>query len=155
MIQRLQSVWLLLASLAMFALFLFPIAHNVYIGATPKTIKVSGIYEDVAGQMQRTTSFLALTIVTIVMGIIPLIILFRYKDRKQQMALCYGLIFVLIGFSFWMSQTVQIYVEMAHVRAENFGIGALLTSISIVCVLGAIRGIKNDEKLVKSADRLR
>jgi hypothetical protein len=155
MIQRVQSVWLLLASLAIFALFLFPIAHNVYIGPTPKTIKVTGIYEDVAGQMQRSTSFLALTIITIVMGLLPLVILLRFKDRKQQMALCYGLVFVLIGFSFWMSQTVQNYVEMARVRAENFGIGALLTSISIVCVLGAIRGIKNDDKLIKSADRLR
>lgn len=155
MIQRLQSIWLLLASLALFALFIFPIAHNVYIGAIPKTIKVTGIYEDMAGQMLRTTSFLALTVVTIIMGILPLIILVLYKNRKQQLALSYGLIFVMIGFSFWMSQTVQNYVESAKIRVEDFGIGALLTSISIVFMLLAIKGIKNDDKLIKSADRLR
>jgi predicted permease len=155
MIQRLQSLYLLLASLAIFALFIFPIAHNVYIGAIPKTIKVTGIYEDIAGQMQRTVSFLALTIVTVIMGILPLIILMRYKNRKQQMALCWSFIFVLFGFSFWMSQTVQNVIESAAIRTENFGIGALLSSISIVFVLLAIKGIKNDEKLVKSADRLR
>lgn len=155
MIQRIQSIYLILASLAIFALFIFPIAHNVYIGAIPKTIKVTGIYEDVAGQMQRSVSFLALTIVTIVMGLIPLVILMLYKNRKQQMALCIGLVFVLIGFSLWLSQTVKSYVDMAHIRTENYGIGALLTSISIIFVLAAIRGIKNDEKLVRSADRLR
>jgi hypothetical protein len=155
MIQRSQSVYLFCASLAIFALFMFPIAHNVYIGVIPKTIKVTGIYEDMGGQMMRTTSFLALTIVTLIMGIIPLIVLMMYKNRKQQMAFCYGLIFVMIGFSFWMSQTVQNVVETARIRTENYGIGALLTSISIIFMLLAIRGIKNDEKLVKSADRLR
>ena len=155
MIQRLQSIYLFLASLAVLALFIFPIAHNVYIGPTPKTIKVTGIYQDVAGQMVRSESFLALTIVTIIMAILPLIILLMFKNRKQQMALCYGLIFAMIGFSFWMSQTVHDIVEAARIRTENYGIGALLTSVSIIFLLLAIRGIKNDEKLVKSADRLR
>lgn len=155
MIQRIQSIFLLLASLAIFALFLFPIAHNVYIDNIPKNIKVTGIYEEVAGQMVRTTSFLSLTIVSIIMGIIPLIIIFRYKNRKQQLALCYGFIFAMIGFSFWMSQTVQNIVETARIRTENYGIGALLSSFSIIFILLAIRGIKSDEKLIKSADRLR
>jgi hypothetical protein len=155
MIQRIQSVWLLLASLSIFALFAFPLVHNVYVGAIPQTIKITGVYQDVAGQMVRSTSFLILTIVTIVMGILPLIILMRFKDRKQQIALCYSLVLVLIGYSFWMSQTVKGVIGDNNIKVENMGIGVLLTSVSIVCVLGAIRGIKNDEKLVKSADRLR
>ncbi len=145
----------MLASLSIFALFAFPLVHNVYVGAIPQTIKITGVYQDVAGQMVRSTSFLILTIVTIVMGILPLIILMRFKDRKQQIALCYSLVLVLIGYSFWMSQTVKGVIGDNNIKVENMGIGVLLTSVSIVCVLGAIRGIKNDEKLVKSADRLR
>lgn len=155
MIQRLQSVWLFLASLSIFALFLFPLVHGVYIDLIPKTIKVTGIYEDVAGQMIRTTSFLALTIVTIIMGLLPIIILFRYKNRNQQMALCYSYIFVLFGFSFWLSKTVQDQIGTGNIKTDNFGIGVLLSTVSIVFVLLAVRGIKNDEKLIKSADRLR
>lgn len=155
MIQRVQSIFLFLASLSIFALFLFPIAHNVYIGPIPKTIMIKGIYQDMGGQMVRTTSFLALTIVSAVMGIVPLVILFLYKNRKQQLALCYGFILVLIGFSFWMSQTVQGVMEGATISLASFGIGAGLTSISIFFTLMAIRGIKNDEKLIKSAERLR
>lgn len=155
MIQRLQSVWLLLASLAIFALFIFPIAHNVYVGATPKTIFIQGVYQDLGGQLARTTSFLALTIVTVVMGILPLIILLLYKNRKQQIALSYSFILVIIGYSFWMSQTVQSVTDGFILHANNYGYGMILTSVSIVFMLLAIKGIKNDEKLVKSADRLR
>lgn len=155
MIQRLQSAWLLLASLAIFALFLFPIVHGVYIGGVPKTIKVTGVYEDIAGQMMRTVSFLALTVVTIIMGLLPIVIIFRFKDRKQQMALCYGFILANFGFSFWMSKTVQDIIDTTQIRTDNFGIGALMSTVSIIFILLAVRSIKNDEKLIKSADRLR
>ncbi|MEO6524480.1 MAG: DUF4293 domain-containing protein [Mucilaginibacter sp.] len=155
MIQRIQSVWLLLASLAIFALFFFPIAHGVYIGGSVKTIKVDGIYEDINGQLLRTVSFLALTIATIVIGILPLIIIFLYKNRKQQIALGYSFMLVLVGFSFWMSQTVKGIAEGITFGTNNMGIGIFLSSVSIVFVLLAIRAIKSDEKLIKSADRLR
>jgi hypothetical protein len=155
MIQRIQSVWLLLASLAIFALFFFPIAHGVYIGGSAKTIKVDGIYEDINGQLLRTVSFLALTIATIVIGILPLIIIFLYKDRKLQIALGYSFMLVLVGFSFWMSQTVKGIAEGVTFGTNNMGIGIFLSSVSIVFVLLAIKSIKNDEKLIKSADRLR
>ena len=155
MIQRIQSVHLLIASLLIFGLFFFPIAHDVYIGTIPQTIKVDGIYQMLNGQLVRTTSFLALTIVTIIMGILPLVIIFMYKNRKLQMALCYGLVLVLFGFSFWLSQTVKEVMNGIDIKVENFGIGAVLTSFSIVFLLWAAKRIQADEKLVKSADRLR
>lgn len=155
MIQRLQSVWLLLASLAIFALFIFPIAHGVYVGATPKTIFIQGVYQDAGGQLQRTVSFLPLTIVTVIMGMLPVVIIFLYKNRKQQIALSYSFILVIIGFSFWMSQTVQGVMEGYILHTNNYGYGMILSTVSIVFMLLAIKGIKNDEKLVKSADRLR
>jgi hypothetical protein len=155
MIQRLQSVWLLLASLSIFALFIFPIAHNVYVGPIPKTIFIQGVYIDMGGHLQRTVSFLPLTIVAVIVGLLPLIIIMLYKNRKQQLALCYSFILVIIGFSFWMSQTVKDVVEGFILHANNYGYGMVLSSVSIIFVLLAIRGIKNDEKLIKSADRLR
>ena len=155
MIQRVQSIYLFCAGLAIFALFLFPIAHHVYVGTSPKTIKIDGIYENVGTQLVRSTSFLALTIVTIVVGIIPLVILFLYKNRKQQIALSYGLILALFGFSYWMSETVKGHLDGVMLKFENFGIGAALTSVSIVFLLLAVKAIQRDEKLIKSADRLR
>lgn len=155
MLQRIQTVYLLFASLIIFSLFLFPLVHNVYVSGVPSTIKVTGIYQDAGGAQAHTESFIALIAATAVVAILPLILIFLYKNRKQQMMLCYVYIFVIFGYSFWMAQTVKSATGGAELSTNNFGIGALLSSISIVLVLMAAKAIQRDEKLVKSADRLR
>jgi hypothetical protein len=155
MLQRVQSIYLLLASLSIFALFLFPLAHNVYIENKPVTISATGIYEDINGQSTHTQFFVALTIVTILIALVPLVIIFLYKNRKQQIALCYSAMLVIIGFSYWMAQTVKGKLGAIQLETHNWGIGLFASSASIVFLSLAISAIKRDEKLVKSADRLR
>jgi hypothetical protein len=155
MIQRIQSIYLFLASLVIFALFLFPLVHNVYVGGVPSTIKITGIYQNVSGVQAHTESFIALIAATAVVAIIPLILIFLYKNRKQQAMWCYAYIVVIFGYSFWMAQTVKSYTGSVALNTNNFGIGALLSSISIILVLLAAKAIQRDEKLIKSADRLR
>lgn len=155
MLQRIQSIYLLFASLVTFALFLFPVAHNVYINGVPSTIKVTGIFQDVNGQQVHTQTFVALIAATAVMAILPLVLIFLYKNRKQQVMLCYVYMFVVIGLSYWMAQTVKAATDGFVMNTSNFGIGALLSSISIVLALLAAKSIQRDEKLVRSADRLR
>ncbi len=155
MLQRIQSVHLLFASLALFALFLFPLAHNIYINGKAVSIMVTGIFEDINGHQSHTQFFVALTVATAVIALVPLIIIFCYKNRKQQILLGYATILLVIGFSFWMSQSVKNIMGSIQLDTHNWGIGLFLTSISIVFLLLAIKAIKNDEKLIKSADRLR
>jgi len=155
MLQRIQSIYLLFASLVLFSLFLFPLAHHVYVNARPVTIMVTGIYEDVNGQQTHTEFFVALTAVTVVVALIPLIIIFLYKNRKLQAALCYSAILAIIGYSFWMAQTVKEVTGGMVLRTDNMGIGIILSSLSIVLLILAAKSIQKDEKLVKSADRLR
>jgi hypothetical protein len=155
MLQRIQSIYLLLASLVMFALFLFPLVHNVYVDGVPSTIKVTGVFQDVSGAQAHTQAFIALIAATAIVAVLPLILIFLYKNRKQQMMLCYVYIFVVFGYSFWIAQTVKSFTGGADLTTNNFGIGALLSSISIVLTIFAAKAIQRDEKLVKSADRLR
>jgi len=155
MIQRVQSIFFLLASLALLALFLFPLVHGITVDGVVENIKIDGVYQTVNGQLVRTVSFLMLTIATVLLAVVPLIALFMFNNRKLQLALAYGGILAIIGLSFWMSQTVQGLLHGATLRTDNYGIGMLLSSVSIVFLLGAARGIKKDEKLIKSADRLR
>ncbi|HTE02110.1 MAG TPA: DUF4293 domain-containing protein [Mucilaginibacter sp.] len=155
MLQRIQSIYLLFASLLTFSLFLFPLVHNVYIDGVPSTVKVTGVFQDVNGQQAHTQTFVPLIAATAVVAILPLILIFLYKNRKQQIALCYGYIVVTIGYSFWMAQTVKSVAGDFTMTTNNFGIGALLSSIIIVLVIMAAKAIQRDEKLVKSADRLR
>jgi uncharacterized membrane protein len=155
MLQRIQSVYLLLAGLVIFALFLFPLVHNVYVSGVPSAIKVTGIYQDANGVQAQTQSFILLAAATAIVAIIPLVLIFLYKNRKRQMMLCYVYILVVIGYSFWVAQTVKSVTGGADLTTNNFGIGMLLSSINIVLVLLAAKAIQRDQKLVKSADRLR
>ena len=155
MIQRIQSVYLLLASLVIFALFLFPLVHNVYVAGVPSTIKVTGIFQDAGGAQAHTQSFNALIAATAIAGIIPLILIFLYKNRKQQIALCYGLMLVIIAYSYWVSQVVKSAIGDAYLTMSNYGIGIILLSLSILLIVFAQKAIQRDDKLVKSADRLR
>jgi len=153
MLQRIQSIYLLLAALAIYALFLFPFVHNVIVDGRPVTISVRGVFQDTNGQ--HTQFFAGLTAATAIMGLIPLVIIFLYKNRKQQIALCYSAILVIFGYSFWMAQEVKGVMGSIEIDTHNWGIGLLLSSISIVFIIFAFKAIQRDEKLVKSADRLR
>jgi len=155
MLQRIQSIYLLFAGLLIWALFLFPLVHNIYINGVPSTIGVTGVYQDVNGRQTHTQTFVALIAATAIVGALSFILIFLYKNRKQQMALCYGYIVVVIGHYFWMVQTVKSFAGDVELSTKNFGIGALLSSISIVLVLLAAKAVQRDEKLVRSADRLR
>jgi ABC-type transport system involved in cytochrome bd biosynthesis fused ATPase/permease subunit len=155
MLQRIQSVYLLLACLALYTLFLFPFAHNVYVDGKPASIMITGVYEDVNGMRTHTQFFVALTVATVIIGLVPLVIIFFYKNRKRQIALCYGAILVIIGYSFWVSQTVKEVMGSIQLDTHNWGIGLFLTTISLLFIVFAFKAIQRDEKLVKSADRLR
>jgi hypothetical protein len=155
MLQRIQSIYLLLAALSLFALFLFPLVHNVYINDKPETIMVTGIYQDVNGQQAHTDFFTALTGATAAVALVPLVIIFLYKNRTQQIALCYSATLVIIGYSYWVSQTVKKAIGDAYLNMTNYGIGIILLSASILFIVLALKAIQRDEKLIKSADRLR
>jgi hypothetical protein len=155
MLQRIQSIYLLFASLVLFALFFFPLAHNVYVVGKPVSIMVTGIFQDMDGTQKYTEHFIALTVITAIVALLPLVIIFLFKNRKLQITLCYSAILVLIGYSFWMAQTVKKAIGNVQLDTRTMGIGLFLTSLSIVLLILAAKSIQRDEKLIKSADRLR
>lgn len=155
MLQRIQSIYLLLATLALAALFIFPLLHNVYVNGIPETIKITGVYQDVNGQQQNIQPFIAISVAAGLVSLLPLVIIFLYKNRSLQTTLCYITMLVTIGFSFWVSQTAKSAIGDAVVVMSNYGVGIILLSASILFVVLAQKAIQRDDKLVKSADRLR
>lgn len=153
MIQRIQSVYLLLSSLSLFALFVFPIA-TVFDNGVIKQITVNGVYQTVENSMVKTESFLLLTIATAVLATIPLVLIFLYKNRKRQMLYVYLFAAVIIAFSYWIASVLK-QSTTALLQMSDYGIGVGLSSVSIIFLVLAAKGINRDEKLVKSADRLR
>jgi hypothetical protein len=153
MIQRVQSVYLLLASLSLFALFIFPVA-TVFDNGTIKKITVNGVYETVNNSVVQTESFILLTIATGILGVLPLVLIFLYKNRKKQMLFVYLLAAVVIAYSYWLSVVLK-QATTALLQMSDYGIGIGLSSLCILFLVLAAKGINRDEKLVRSADRLR
>lgn len=155
MLQRIQTIWLFLASTALFALFLFPTVQWLGLDGQAHAAKVSGVYGTLQQQIVQTEGFTLLSIVCVLIAIFPFIIIFFYQNRALQIKLCYAGIAAVLGFSFWLAKTIQQAANKTSFSVDNYGIGAILPSLTILFFILAIRGIRKDENLIRSADRLR
>lgn len=153
MIQRIQTVYLFLASLAIYALFIFPVV-NILNSTGAKKIMVTGVYQTIDEQVAQTEPFTLLTIATALLGIIPIVLIFLFKNRKKQVTFVYLTVLAVLGYSFWLAQTVKTASD-TNLEIGNYNIGAGLTSLAVLFLVLAGKGIMRDDKLVKSADRLR
>lgn len=140
MIQRLQSLWLLIASALAFA--------TLQISFFSGNILVENVK-----QFQRFTAMsnILLMILTVAVASASLITVFLYKDRKMQLKIAI-IVFVLsiLDLIFYYLQTKKFIPT-----DWSFDLTSLFALAIPVFILMAIRGIYKDEKLIKSVDRLR
>ena len=141
MIQRIQTLWLLIVAIAAFATYTL----TLYIG------KIAGGAEKV---FQLADDFV-LVIIIIALGILAIICLFLFKNRKLQFKLSvFGIIFS-IAFLFLEYFKVEEFKKDNLIQTGSYQIGALLPLIMVIFFFMAARGIYKDERLIKSMDRLR
>jgi hypothetical protein len=133
MIQRIQSIWLLLASAAAFLVLRFPF----YYTPTPFALEING------SSQYSTLISLAFS------ACLSVITIFLYGNRMLQLkvVLVNFLLSILIGYFIY---TIVI---------ANPGGGFTLTSLALFIIpvfqILAMIKIYQDDKLVKSTDRLR
>lgn len=152
MIQRIQSIWLLLASLTICCLVFIPMV-TANVGGIEYHIIASGLYKKVGNQTTQVESYLPLFISTVAVILICLLNIFNFKRRTIQKRIIMTTIVLIIGLSFWYSQYAKNIP--GGLKDDTYSIGMFLPVIAILFCLMAIRGINNDEKLLRSADRLR
>lgn len=141
MIQRIQSVWLLLAALIMAAIFYFPLYKFSGTSKLPLTVG-----EDFLAIVLAGASIL-----------LSLIAIFLFKNRKNQKGLIWINILLCISLQAWLIMSVNKKTSVAELTnvAGYYWIGLFLPLISLILLFMAKGGINKDEKLVKSLDRLR
>lgn len=156
MIQRIQSVFLLLAAVSAVLLFFFPLAsyfgdfHSVEVFVYyVKDFVPSG--EPLFGPY----FLLPLTIIAALLVIMPFSTIFLYKKMRQQIkviqfTVILDLLFVGLVFLFF----TDAFAKATQSSAE-YQFGVFLPLIHIVLTLLALRAINKDIKLIRSADRLR
>lgn len=169
MIQRIQTIYLLLAFTCVVLVIFFPIFSLKVSTDTMAFDTEFGAYglvtEGVPGA-ELSSRHMPLYLVFITLSLFTLAAVFLYKNRKRQLLVSrLGLIlhvlvaagiyaFYYVGRSFLAESISLPEGQSATVRLGMMpGFYFLVSTIPLLLL--AIRGIKRDENLVKSLDRLR
>ncbi len=146
MIQRIQSIFLLLASSSLGSLFINPVSFADFTEPNPSVpASLDGflnIYDDKI-MVGVTAAAIALSLLT----------LFLFKNRPNQIRYAWVMMAVtviLIGLAVWRIQSISAIVPL-----KISLIGFISSALAIIFGFLAIRYIRKDELLVRSADRLR
>jgi hypothetical protein len=146
MIQRIQSLWLLLAAVLSFV----SLQTSFFSGIKPLTEDAAGLPEPPYVQLTGMSNWMLLS-ATIAMALIALISIFLFKNRTIQLRVALVGLLLSVGL---------IFLYYKETRAFLPGKGTLDLTALVVMVVPfmfflAIRGIYKDEHLVKSVNRLR
>jgi hypothetical protein len=152
MIQRVQSVWLFLASLTLFLLLLLPIVSN-QVNGSEFWILVTGLYQKTNETAIKVESFRPLYIATAAVGLVCFISIFAFRNRTGQKRIIIAAIVLILSLSYWIFSHAQ--KIPGGIASAAYGIGAFLPVLAVLFCALALRGIRKDEQLLKSADRLR
>ncbi len=141
MIQRIQTLWLLLST-ACAALFIYlPVYKGIFLNGTWQAVSIS--------------EYLFLLSGATVSGCIGLITIFLFKKRKAQKRLIILNILLTIGVFVAQYYLIEIFKKDIGIIQGDWEMTAILPLFILVFHVFAYRGIAADEKLLSSADRMR
>jgi predicted MFS family arabinose efflux permease len=138
MIQRQQTLWLILAAVASFLTFQFPFYTGTRLENNVTTLR----------ELEGGSNFflLVLTGISLLIGAIAI---FLYKDRKTQLKLA------IAGAVVAIIIVILYFVQIKNFIEGHFALTCLFAIAIPIGFIMAARGIWKDEKLVKSLDKLR
>ena len=179
MIQRIQSIYLLLAFLAMAACFIFPTATFTAVESwgiqvsgelnlIPKEVHEAQVLDQIQsgkpvtmGQRGFVKTW-PLVVLTILTAVIALVSIFLFGNRVRQMRIvAVGFLLGVVDVFLIFIWAIDTYVSNATVPLQctdvdvTYGVGTWCPIVAIVLMFLAQRAIKKDEAKVRAADRLR
>lgn len=156
MIQRKQTLFLLAAVIVLAVCLFLPIA-----GISPKGMGGESLLYNLGvvtddGGIGIDTTCLPLFVLLSVSAVLSLVNIFMYKNRKLQMSLCsVSMLFSLL----WYVDYALLFFGVIPLESVEGKIevkfASCLPFVAIILCAMAKRGISDDEKLVKAADRIR
>ena len=150
MIQRIQTLYLLLATALMSLTLFLPLA----------TI-TSSVEEVVVKAFSAGESSLPLYLGLLLSAttLLPFVTIFLFKNRLAQIRLCVSEIVMLLGsavvIALYCYRVCDLLSEVQDNSIFTLGFASLMPVVSIIFVVLALRGIAKDEALVRSLDRIR
>lgn len=152
MIQRIQSVYLLLAGLIPAICIFIPLARfsvgEGYYTMYSFKYDVVGLSSTTTGHPWGVLTFLLLA------GVLSIYTIFCFKNRKRQMLLCKTV--VVSHILFYVAYVAYSVVFASRTGADFCPVWlAALPLLSLVFATLAGKAVKRDDDLIKSADRIR
>jgi hypothetical protein len=154
MIQRIQTLYLLVAFILTVVLIFVPFADLAGLNGVNYIFDISGISMN-SGTVKTILSN-TWPIIIMISITLPLLIItiFQFKNRKMQIRLSY-----LSIFSLFVIKALMYYYTWGSSHLDGGSLHASIfaefPTIAAILVFLAIRGIRKDENLVKSIDRIR
>ncbi len=136
MIQRIQTLWLLLASICAFASVKLPF----YYGSL-----------EVPGPTVTITPYdnFMLLVFVIATALMALVSIFLFSNRSLQIKMC------VVGLVLSLANLMHYFLYMKNFKTGGLSLYSILSFLVPVFFILAIRNIYKDQKLLKSLDRLR
>ncbi len=158
MLQRIQTIYLVLVAIACILLFFFPLAFFYNEMEGNYRFFIYGVQSMDPDPKVVFGSFFAIPLIffVVVSFIFAVSAIFLYKNRPLQNRLCTfnvltNIVFIMVVFFFYITRIKS----MTSTEPEYNYFGMVLPLISLALLILASRAIMKDEALVKSTDRLR
>lgn len=156
MIQRKQSLFLLLATIAYVVCLFLPVASIAPQGMGLGTaVHCLGTVSGENG-IQFDSTCLPLFVLCAVSAAMAFATIFLYKNRKLQMNMCS--ICLLFSVLWCIDYLLMFFGIIGLEKMEGkmqLNFAACLPVVAIILVALARKGVEDDEKLVRAADRIR
>lgn len=155
MIQRIQSIYLLSAAVLMVLMVFMPFAE---IAGTDGSLYILGsgglslVEED---SLTPLTQAVPLRFLIVILALLLIVNIFLFRNRRLQMRVCvYAIIleFGLIGLGYYY---FFLAFREIHVGGHAFRVTVILPVLCIILIYLAYRGIRKDDILVRSINKIR
>lgn len=154
MIQRIQSLYLLVTAALMAMMLIFPLGRFL-IEDQEAVLRAFGYILDTGDKISGTVYMGVLIVAAMVISFVNI---FLYKNRILQIRLCFVNVVLLLGAQIFV--IYYIYHASASASAisdgmSNYSVVDIFPLVGLVLTWLANKGIIKDETLVRSLDRIR
>ena len=162
MIQRRQTIFMILAVIVSALLFFMPLISFDANGDVMR-FTIFGIQNPIETISLSTAYTWPLVVLTVLMTVVPLVTIFLYKKRELQVRLCrlnmlLNIIFIGLVFVYYENDIMGVIGAVEndiYTLDVAYFIGMTFPLVNLLLEILAIRGIKKDIELLRSVDRLR
>ena len=162
MIQRIQSLYLVIVLALSVASFCFPLAvfETDKYDATEYNLIPEAVSAETTSLPQESIAWNAIFF-PVASGILALVAIFLYKNRPLQMKItAFGFLLstIYVGLLLlWIisSQETALVEQQVQVTKTIYGISTYLPMAQVLFFILAQRAIKKDEKMVRDSERIR